>query len=166
MSTGWITATICRSPLHVCMAFSESNDHSLKTLELSFDDPQMPANSCCYKPGQFCLLSVIGKGECCSSNRRAAWEGDFVRLHRPKDGLCLQLLCMNSKPGDTIRHPRTLGNGFPLEDGKGKKHGHHRRRCAFSNPQCPDQNLHNPSNRGDLWQNARHLRHPQPPGCA
>ena len=48
-------------PMHVLHAYYESTDHSLKTLELSFDNPQDAREFfAAFNPGQFCLLSVIG----------------------------------------------------------------------------------------------------------
>ena len=80
-------------PMHVLHAYYESTDHSLKTLELSFDNPQDAREFfAAFNPGQFCLLSVIGKGESALGVASAAWEGDFVRFTVQKMGLVTKAL--------------------------------------------------------------------------
>jgi len=74
-------------PMHILRTYYESPDRSLKTLELSFDDPENAhAFFAAYNPGQFCVLSVFGKGECALGIANAAWEGDFVRFTAQKMG--------------------------------------------------------------------------------
>lgn len=74
-------------PMHVLRAYYESTDRSLKTLELSFDNAEdSHAFFEAFNPGQFCLLSVAGKGESALGVASAAWEGEFVRFTAQKMG--------------------------------------------------------------------------------
>jgi len=135
--------------MHVLHAYYESTDRSLKTLELSFDDPQDAREFfAAFNPGQFCLLSVIGKGESALGVASAAWEGDFVRFTAQKMGSVTNAL-HELKPGDPIGMRGPLGNGFPLEDWKGKNLVIIGGGCAFSTLYALTKHLHHPSNRGD-----------------
>ena len=76
-------------PMHVLHAYYESTDHSLKTVELSFD---YAADSReffqAFNPGQFCLLSVAGKGEslvCFQPPVSAPWQATqaFTPAYEP-----------------------------------------------------------------------------------
>ncbi len=136
-------------PMHVLHAYYESTDRSLKTLELSFDEPQDAREFfAAFNPGQFCLLSVIGKGEAALGVASAAWEGDFVRFTVQKMGSVTTAL-HNLKPGDPIGIRGPLGNGFPLENWKGKNLVIIGGGCAFSTLYALTKHLHHPSNRGD-----------------
>ena len=136
-------------PMHVLHAYYESTDHSLKTVELSFDNPQDAREFfAAFNPGQFCLLSVIGKGESALGVASAAWEGDFVRFTAQKMGSVTTAL-HEVKAGDPIGMRGPLGNGFPLEDWKGKDLVIIGGGCAFSTLYALTKHLHHPSNRGD-----------------
>ena len=136
-------------PMHVLHAYYESTDRSLKTLELSFDDPQDARDFfAAFNPGQFCLLSVFGKGESALGVASAAWEGDFVRFTAQKMGSVTTAL-HELKPGDSLGMRGPLGNGFPLEDWKGKDLVIIGGGCAFSTLYALTKHLHHPSNRGD-----------------
>ena len=136
-------------PMHVLHAYYESTDHSLKTLELSFDNPQDAREFfAAFYPGQFCLLSVIGKGESALGVASAAWEGDFVRFTAQKLGSVTNAL-HTLKPGDPLGMRGPLGNGFPLEEWKGKNLVIIGGGRAFSTLYALTKHLHHPSNRGD-----------------
>jgi len=108
------------TPMHVLHAYYESTDQTLKTLELSFDNPQDSAAFFRkFNPGQFCQLSVFGKGESPIGVASAAWEGDFVRFTVQKMGAVTKAL-HKLQPGDPLGMRGPLGNGFPLEAWKGK----------------------------------------------
>ena len=136
-------------PMHVLHAYYESTDRSLKTLELSFDNPQDARDFfAAFNPGQFCLLSVFGKGESALGVASAAWEGDFVRFTAQKMGSVTTAL-HELKPGDSLGMRGPLGNGFPLEDWKGKDLVIIGGGCAFSTLYALTKHLHHPSNSGD-----------------
>ena len=135
--------------MHVLHAYYESTDRSLKTLELSFDNPQDARDFfAAFNPGQFCLLSVFGKGESALGVASATWEGDFVRFTAQKMGSVTTAL-HELKPGDSLGMRGPLGNGFPLEDWKGKDLVIIGGGCAFSTLYALTKHLHHPSNRGD-----------------
>ncbi|MFA5612256.1 MAG: hypothetical protein WDA04_05305, partial [Anaerolineaceae bacterium] len=136
-------------PMHVLRAYYESTDRSLKTLELSFDqaaDSQAFFES--FNPGQFCLLSVPGKGESALGVANAAWEGDFVRFTIQKMGSVTTALHA-LKAGDAIGIRGPLGNGFPLEDWKGKNLVIIGGGCAFSTLYALTKHVHHQDHRDD-----------------
>ncbi|MCK9246291.1 MAG: FAD/NAD(P)-binding protein [Anaerolineaceae bacterium] len=136
-------------PMHVLRAYYESTDRSLKTLELSFDraaDCQAFFET--FNPGQFCLLSVAGKGESALGIANAAWEGDFVRFTIQKMGSVTTALHA-LKAGDAIGIRGPLGNGFPLEDWKGKNLVIIGGGCAFSTLYALTKHVHHQDYRDD-----------------
>lgn len=101
-------------PMRIIRAYYESDDRSLKTFELGFlqesDRIQFFSK---YNPGQFCQLSIFGKGEAPFGIASAAWEGHFLRFTVQKMGVFTQAI-HQMKAGDTIGLRGPLGNGFPL----------------------------------------------------
>lgn len=108
------------TPMRVLRAYYESTDRSLKTLELSFENQaDRVAFFQKFNPGQFCQLSVFGKGESPLGVASAVWEGDFVRFTIQRMGSVTKAL-HNLKPGDTLGMRGPLGNGFPSRIGRGR----------------------------------------------
>ena len=138
--------------MHILRTYYESTDHSLKTLELSFDDPEEAREFYrVYNPGQFCVLSLFGKGECALGIANAAWEGDFVRFTAQKMGSVTTAL-HQMQAGDPIGMRGPLGNGFPLNQWKGKNLVIIGGGCAFSTLYALTKHLYHPSVRGDYGQ--------------
>jgi len=138
--------------MHVLHAYYESTDRTLKTLELSFDNPQDSAAFFRkFNPGQFCQLSVFGKGESPIGVASAAWEGDFVRFTVQKMGAVTKAL-HKLQPGDTLGMRGPLGNGFPLEAWKGKNLVIIGGGCAFSTLYALTKHVQHPQNRPDFGQ--------------
>lgn len=137
-------------PMHIARAYYESNDHSLKTFELVFDK-QEDCNAFfrAYNPGQFCQLSIFGKGEAPFGVASAGWEGEFVRFTVQKMGSFTRYI-HNLKAGDPIGMRGPLGNGFPLEDWKGKTIVIVGGGCAFSTLYALTKHVHHPTNRPDF----------------
>lgn len=136
-------------PMHVLRSYYESTDRSLKTLELSFDEPQDSRSFFeAFNPGQFCLLSVAGKGESALGVASASWEGDFVRFTAQKMGTVTKAL-HQLKAGDPIGLRGPLGNGFPLEDWQGKNLVIIGGGCAFSTLYALTKHVHHENNRGN-----------------
>jgi len=128
-------------PMHVLHAYYESNDRSLKTLELSFDDPQDAREFfAAYNPGQFCLLSVIGKGESALGIASAAWEGDFVRFTIQKMGSVTTAL-HELKPGDPIGIRGTAWQRFPRWKTGRARTWSSLAAVVLSQPYTPSQNI-------------------------
>lgn len=140
------------TPMHILRTYYESTDRSLKTFELSFDNPEdARVFFKAYNPGQFCVLSVFGKGECALGIASAAWEGDFVRFTAQKMGsVTTALHQMNA--GDPIGIRGPLGNGFPLDEWKGKNLVIIGGGCAFSTLYALTKHLYHASVRGDYGQ--------------
>ena len=140
------------TPMRVLRAYYESTDRSLKTLELSFENQaDRVAFFQKFNPGQFCQLSVFGKGESPLGVASAAWEGDFVRFTIQRMGSVTKAL-HNLKPGDTLGMRGPLGNGFPLADWKGKNLVIIGGGCAFSTLYALTKHVQHPKNRPDFAQ--------------
>lgn len=139
-------------PMHIVRAYYESNDQSLKTFELVFDDHKDCENFFSkYNPGQFCQLSIFGKGEAPFGIASAAWEGDFVRFTVQKLGSFTKYI-HTLKAGDPIGMRGPLGNGFPLKDCKGKTLVIIGGGCAFSTLYALTKHVHHTKNRPDFDQ--------------
>jgi NAD(P)H-flavin reductase len=138
--------------MRVLRAYYESTDRSLKTLELSFENhADRQAFFRKFNPGQFCQLSVFGKGESPLGVASAAWEGDFVRFTIQRMGSVTKAL-HELKPGDTLGMRGPLGNGFPLSEWKGKNLVIIGGGCAFSTLYALTKHLQHPQNRPDYAQ--------------
>jgi NAD(P)H-flavin reductase len=139
-------------PMHILRAYYESTDRSLKTFELSFDKQEdCEAFFKAYNPGQFCQLSIFGKGEAPFGIASAAWEGEFVRFTVQKVGSFTEYI-HTLKAGYAIGMRGPLGNGFPLEDWKGKKLVIIGGGCAFSTLYALTKHVQHPQNRPDYDQ--------------
>ena len=107
------------TPMYIARTAVETDDHSLKSFELVFrnnaDRQQFFAG---YRPGQFCQLSLFGKGEASFGVASAAWEGNFVRFTVNKIGAFTNAIhAMN--PGDPIGMRGALGTWYPIEEWQG-----------------------------------------------
>ena len=137
-------------PMRVLRAYYESTDRSLKTLELSFENSEDRNTFFAeFNPGQFCLLSVAGKGESALGVASAAWEGDFVRFTAQRLGTDTNAPHA-LKAGEPIGMRGPLGNGFPLDDWKGKNLVIIGGGCAFSTLYALTKHVHHPDNREDF----------------
>ncbi|MFZ3069564.1 MAG: FAD/NAD(P)-binding protein [Anaerolineaceae bacterium] len=134
-------------PMHIMRAYYESNDNSLKTFELVFDNPKDTDQFFkSYNPGQFCQLSVFGKGEAPFGIASAAWEGEFVRFTVQRLGSFTQTI-HTMQAGDAIGMRGPLGNGFPLQNWKGKNLVIIGGGCAFSTLYALTKHIQHPQNR-------------------
>lgn len=135
-------------PMRIARAYYESNDRSLKTFELVFereaDCKQFFAH---YNPGQFCQLSIFGKGEAPFGIASAAWEGEFVRFTVQKMGTFTQAI-HRMKAGEQIGMRGPLGNGFPLDEWGGKNLVIIGGGCAFSTLYALTKHIQHPDHRG------------------
>ncbi|MEA4811937.1 MAG: FAD/NAD(P)-binding protein [Anaerolineaceae bacterium] len=107
-------------PMHLLRSYPESVDGALRSIELSFDDPaDYKGFYKKYRPGQFCQISVFGKGESAIGIANASWEGEFVRFTVQRMGVVTSAL-HQMQAGEALGIRGPLGNGFPLEEWKGK----------------------------------------------
>jgi sulfhydrogenase subunit gamma (sulfur reductase) len=106
-------------PMYIARTAVETDDHSLKSFELVFrNDADRQQFFSGYRPGQFCQLSLFGKGEASFGVASAAWEGNFVRFTVNKIGAFTNAIhAMN--PGDLVGMRGALGTWYPIEEWQG-----------------------------------------------
>jgi NAD(P)H-flavin reductase len=137
-------------PMRILRAYYESNDRSLKTFELSFDNHKdCDEFFSKYNPGQFCQLSIFGKGEAPFGIASAAWEGNFVRFTVQKVGTFTEYI-HTLQAGDALGMRGPLGNGFPLTEWKGKNLVIIGGGCAFSTLYALTKHIQHPQNRPEI----------------
>jgi sulfhydrogenase subunit gamma (sulfur reductase) len=96
----------------------ETDDNMLKTFELSF--VQSAAGSDFqFVPGQFCEVSVFGKGEAPFGIASSPTEPGPLKFTVNKAGVLTSTL-HNMKEGDILGLRGPLGNGYPLETFEGR----------------------------------------------
>ena len=98
----------------VTMARFESDDHSLKTIDLKFVNGDIFN----FIPGQFCEISILGKGEAPFGIASAPFE-DFLRFTINKAGVVTSKIHHLEK-GDKVGLRGPLGNGYPINLFEGK----------------------------------------------
>ena len=104
-------------PMRIRRIFVESDDGMLKTFDLEFMRPE-DEEGFSFIPGQFCVLSVFGKGEAPFGIASAPHETGYVRFTVNRTGLVTNAL-HGLKEGDEVGLRGPLGNGFPLDVFKG-----------------------------------------------
>ena len=119
-------------PMRIERIIQETDDASLRSFELSFINKRdESAFFKAYNPGQFCQLSIFGRGEAPFGVASAAWEGSFVRFTVQNVGSFTDTI-HHAQAGDSIGMRGPLGNGFPIHDWKGKDLVVIGGGCAFS----------------------------------
>jgi len=105
--------------MYIARTVVETDDQTLKTFELVFQkDEDREAFFSKYQPGQFCQLSIFGKGEASFGVASASWEGSFVRFTINKIGAFTHAI-HNMAPGSAIGMRGPLGTHYPLDQWKG-----------------------------------------------
>jgi NAD(P)H-flavin reductase len=94
----------------------ESDDRTLRTFELGLADEVEQFD---YMPGQFCELSILGKGEAAFGIASAPTEKDGLRFTVNRVGVVTTAL-HHLKPGETIGLRGPLGNYYPVDKFKGQ----------------------------------------------
>ena len=97
---------------------SENKVRDIKTIELEFQKEE-EYKDFDYIPGQFAEISIIGKGECPIGIASSPTEEGTIKFTIKKMGTVTSAL-HNCEIGDTIGVRGPLGNGWPMEDLKGK----------------------------------------------
>jgi len=134
-------------PMHINRIVIETTDATLRSFELTFDHEEDCKNFFAkYNPGQFCQLSIFGKGEAPLGIASAAWEGDFVRFTVQKMGKFTTAI-HSMHVGDPIGMRGPLGNGFPLNDWIGMNILVIGGGCAFSTLYAMTKHILHPANR-------------------
>jgi len=97
---------------------SENKANDIKTFEFVFQKEE-DLNSFKYVPGQFSELSIIGKGECPIGIASSPTEEGSVKFTIKKMGTVTSHF-HKREAGDVVGIRGPLGNGWPVEDMKGK----------------------------------------------
>ncbi|MFX0175756.1 MAG: FAD/NAD(P)-binding protein [Candidatus Hodarchaeota archaeon] len=97
---------------------SENKVNDIKTLELEFKNKEDYQNFD-YIPGQFAEISLIGKGECPIGIASSPTEEGTIKFTIKKMGTVTTGF-HNCEVGDTVGVRGPLGNGWPIEEMKGK----------------------------------------------
>jgi len=97
---------------------SENKVNDIKTVELEFQNED-DYKAFDYIPGQFAEISIIGKGECPIGIASSPTEEGTIKFTIKKMGTVTSAF-HNSDIGDTIGVRGPLGNGWPMEELKGK----------------------------------------------
>jgi NAD(P)H-flavin reductase len=97
---------------------SENKVKDIKTIELEFKNEE-EYKSFDYIPGQFAEISIIGKGECPIGIASSPTEEGTIKFTIKKMGTVTSMF-HRSDIGDVIGVRGPLGNGWPMEELKGK----------------------------------------------
>jgi NAD(P)H-flavin reductase len=103
------------------MTVEEYRDETVdvRTLRLSFQDEQV-ARDFVFRPGQFGEYSVFGEGECVFAITSAPTDEGHVECSFKLMGKVTSAL-RDREAGDTVGFRGPYGNGFPLEDLRGRR---------------------------------------------
>lgn len=96
----------------------ENKVNDIKTIELEFNKEE-DYNAFNYIPGQFAEISLIGKGECPIGIASSPTEEGTLKFTIKKMGTVTSGF-HNCEVGDTIGVRGPYGNGWPVEEMKGK----------------------------------------------
>jgi len=105
-------------PVRIQQIITETEDKNLKTFKLVFLDKK-DEEKFTFVPGQFCKLSIAGKGEIPIGIASSPLEKGFLMFTVNKAGVVTKFL-HNMKEGDIIGVRGPLGNGYPWEKMEGK----------------------------------------------
>ena len=105
-------------PVRIQEIITETEDKNLKTFKLVFLDKK-DEEKFTFVPGQFCELSIAGKGEIPIGIASSPLEKGFLMFTVNKAGVVTKFL-HNMKEGDIIGVRGPLGNGYPWEKMEGK----------------------------------------------
>ncbi len=97
---------------------SENKINDIKTIELEFKNEE-DFKKFDYNPGQFAEISLIGKGECPIGIASSPTEEGTIKFTIKKMGTVTSGL-HNVQSGDIIGVRGPCGNGWPMEEMKGK----------------------------------------------
>lgn len=105
-------------PMRIEHVVVETEDKNIKTFSLSFLNTEDKADFQ-YSPGQFAELSLLGKGEAPFGMASSPTQDECLEFTVSKAGVVTTAL-HDMVPGEIIGIRGPLGNGFPIEDLKGK----------------------------------------------
>lgn len=102
-------------PVRVERITVESIDKTLKTFDLVFTEQE----GFSYLPGQFCELSILGKGEAPFGIASSPSEKDYLKFTVNRLGVVTTAIHYLQE-GDIIGLRGPLGNHYPVDEFKGK----------------------------------------------
>ncbi|MAF85370.1 MAG: heterodisulfide reductase subunit F [Dehalococcoidales bacterium] len=105
-------------PMRIDKVTVETDDWDIKTFSLSFVNQEDEADFK-YIPGQFVELSVLGKGEAPFGMASSPTQPGRLEFTVSKIGVVTTAL-HNMEAGRTVGVRGPLGNGYPIEELKGK----------------------------------------------
>lgn len=105
-------------PMRIEKVITETEDKANKTFTLSFVNKEDEKNFK-YIPGQFAELSVLGKGEAPFGMASSPTQGEHLEFTVNKIGVVTTAL-HEMEPGDIVGIRGPLGNGYPIEELKGR----------------------------------------------
>lgn len=97
---------------------SENKANDIKTIELKFKEEE-EYKKFDYIPGQFAEISLIGKGECPIGIASSPTEEGTIKFTIKKMGTVTRSF-HNCEVGDIVGIRGPCGNGWPMEEMKGK----------------------------------------------
>ncbi|MEW5768278.1 MAG: FAD/NAD(P)-binding protein [bacterium] len=103
-------------PVKVSRIIVESNDKTLKTFDLALVNGDEKFT---FRPGQFCELSILGKGEAPFGIASSPTEEDYLKFTVNKLGVVTTALHYLEE-GEIIGLRGPLGNHYPVDEFKGK----------------------------------------------
>ncbi len=95
---------------------TESDDRTLRTFDVALVDPELPFD---YLPGQFCQLSILGKGEAPFGIASSPTEGSILKFTVNRVGMVTTALHHLEK-GEVIGLRGPLGNSYPVDSFRGQ----------------------------------------------
>ncbi|MBN1755962.1 FAD/NAD(P)-binding protein [bacterium] len=110
------TKTYIPIPVKVSRINEESPDRTLRTYDLEFVNKEDRFD---YMPGQFCQLSIFGKGESPLGIASSPTETDFLRFTVNRVGVVTTAIHYLEE-GDELGVRGPLGNYYPVEKFKGQ----------------------------------------------
>jgi sulfhydrogenase subunit gamma (sulfur reductase) len=105
-------------PVRIEEVITETDDYNLKSFKLVFLNEEH-GQQFSYIPGQFCEISIAGKGEIPIGIASSPTEKGFLLFTVNKAGVVTRYL-HNMKEGDLVGVRGPLGNWFPWETMEGK----------------------------------------------
>ena len=135
-------------PMRVKKIIQESDDKTLRTFELAFCKDE-DRDSFDFLPGQFCEVSVLGKGESAFGIASSPTEKDAVRFTVNRVGRVTTALHY-LKEGDAVGIRGPLGNSYPIEKFKGENVVIVAGGFAFTTLRSLAVYLLHPEHRGDI----------------
>jgi NAD(P)H-flavin reductase len=92
-----------------------TGERAVKTFRVAFKDKEFQMK---YRPGQTCMVSVFGKGESMFAISQSPTKG-YIEFSVVRTGRVTEML-HELEVGDEIGIRGPYGNGFPVEEWKGK----------------------------------------------